>query len=415
MSEEYNKNDVPSEQSEAATSGTAEPAAPASPSTADQSQAKTPVAQPQPYAYRWSYAEQAAYDKEERKKRQGRGAGVYALIMAAAFLICIAVLIGTLIINSTVEPTADLSTGEIANMVNPATVLISISKSNSYGYGTGFFVRSNGYIVTNYHVVANANSLSVTLYTGEVLEPTLKWYSVADDLAILKVEGNNFPVVAIGNSDAVATGDTAIAIGNPSGTNASWSTTKGIVSAINRSISVEKTNAIVDMVMIQTDAPVNHGNSGGPLCNGQGEVIGIVTRKITDSEGLGLAIPINGAMELVNAYLDMGTTEHIVSKNARIRPTLGIEAATVKAGDLITTDYQATQDGVLVVSVTSGGAGEGALRIGDIILKMNGERIGDMEVLREKLYQYHAGDTVTLEVDRFGEVVTVTVQFKAVS
>jgi S1-C subfamily serine protease len=396
MSDEYNKKELPSEQAEAPK--------------------QEPAADPQPYAYRWSYAEQAAYDKAERKKRQGRGAGVYALIMAVAFLVCIAVLAVTLIVNSTVEPPpTDLSTGQIAEMVNPATVLVSVSTSDAIGYGTGFFVRSNGYIVTNYHVVANARSMSVTLYTGETLEPTLKWFSAADDLAVLKVEGRDFPTVSIGDSEEVAVGDTAIAIGNPSGVNCPWTTTQGIISAVNREITVESPSAIIDMVMIQTDAPLNPGNSGGPLCNGQGEVIGIVTRKITDSEGLGMAIPINGAMELVNAYIDRGTTEHIVSKNARVRASLGIQAAGVKEGDQITASYYAEQDGVLVVATVKGGSSEGILQPGDIILEMDGERVRTMNELKDKLYEYRGGDRVTIVIDRLGEEMTVTVQFTSAS
>ncbi len=396
MSDEYNKNELSSEQAEAPK--------------------QAPAADPQPYAYRWSYAEQAAYDKAERKKRQGRGAGVYALIMAIAFLICIAVLVVTLVVNSTVEPPlTDLPTGQIAEAVNPATVLISVSVENSIGYGTGFFVRSNGYIVTNYHVVANARSMSVTLYTGETLEPVLKWHSAADDLAVLKVEGSDFPTVAIGNSDEVAVGDKAVAIGNPSGVNCPWTTTQGIISAVNREITVESPSAIVDMVMLQTDAPVNPGNSGGPLCNGQGEVIGIVTRKVTDSDGLGMAIPINGAMELVNAYIDRGSTDYVVSKNARVRASLGIQAASVKEGDQITASYYAEQDGVLVVATTKGGSAEGILQPGDIILKMDGERIQDMDALKEKLYEYRGGDRVTIVIDRLGEEMTVSVQFNSAS
>lgn len=401
MSDEYNKNELPSEPSEIPKQ---------EPETCD------PAKAPQPYAYRWSYAEQAAYDKAERKKRQGRGAGAYALIMAAAFLVCIAVLVVTLVVNSTVEPPpTDLPTGQIAEMVNPATVLISISTEKAIGYGTGFFVRSNGYIVTNYHVVANAKSMAVTLYTGETLEPVLKWYSAADDLAVLKVEGSDFQTVTVGNSAEVAVGDKAVAIGNPSGSNCPWTTTQGIISAVNREITVESPSAIVDMVMLQTDAPLNHGNSGGPLCNGQGEVIGIVTRKITDSEGLGMAIPINGAMELVNAYIDRGTTEHIVSKNARVRASLGIQAADVKAGEQITQTYQAKQDGVLVVATVKSGSAEGILEPGDIILKMDGERITDMDQLKEKLYEYRGGDSVTIVIDRFGDEMTVTVWFKTAS
>lgn len=360
------------------------------------------------YVYRWSYGEQVAHDRAEHRKTRKKGAAVYAVVMTVAFLLCLCFLGGVLYLNAT-APEEALTTAEVAEIVNPSTVLIYAASNGSSGYGTGFFVRSDGFIATNYHVVAGAKTVSVTLYSGEELEASVKWYSAADDLALLYVEGNGYPTVAIGNSDTLKVGETAIAIGNPAGNLCPWTTTQGIISATVREISVEGSLAIIDMNLIQTDAQVNPGNSGGPLCNDRGEVIGIITRKMTDYEGLGLAIPINGAMELINAYLETGSTDHIRSSVSHVRPTIGIQAAAVKQGDPITNEYSAPKDGILVVGLTANGPAVGVLEPGDLILEMDGVRVTDMEVLRERLYEYRAGDSVKFKVDRLGELIEVTV------
>jgi serine protease Do len=237
------------------------------------------------------------------------------------------------------------------------------------------------------------------------------WSSVPDDLAILKVEGNGFEPLTIGNSDLVQVGDTAIAVGNPAGNLCPWTTTQGIISAVDREVSVEDPRAIVDLTMLQTDAQVNPGNSGGPLCNDRGEVIGIVARKMTDYEGIGLAIPINGAMELVDAYLRTGSTDRVTSQISKVRPTIGIQAAAVKMGDPITDDFSAPCDCILVVSVTEGGSADGVLQMGDLILSANGRQVTDMNDLKAILYACRMGDTLRLQVNRFGTVMDLTVKF----
>ncbi len=365
-----------------------------------------------PYAYRWSYEEQAAYNRKELKKRRGHGAAVYATVMAVAFLLCLCVLTGVLVLNAAGGSGGALTTAEIAETVNPGTVLVYASNSTQYGYGTGFFIRSDGYLLTNYHVIEGAKLISVTLYSGSVQEASVEWYSAADDLAILKIEGSGYPVLRLGNSDTLRVGDVAVAVGNPAGKVCPWSVTQGIISAVNREISVESGSSIIDLTMLQTDAQVNPGNSGGPLCNDRGEVIGIVTRKMTDYEGLGLAIPINGAMELVNAYLTTGTTEHIRSAIARVRPTIGIQALSIRQGEPVNEYYAAQHNGVLVGAVNEGGAAQGILEPGDIILKFGGTAVSDLDSLQKKLYEYRAGDSVELVIDRMGEQLTVTIRLR---
>ena len=377
---------------------------------AESPKASEPFAQK--YAYRWSYEAQAAYDRKERKEKRGKGAKVYALVMGVAFLLCLAVLGGTVWLSALETPNRALTTAEVADRVNPGTVLIYAANNDSSGYGTGFFVRSDGYIVTNYHIVSGMKKISVTLYSGEEIEAQLMWHSLYDDLAILKVEGTNFPALTIGDSSALRVGDTAIAIGNPGGELCPWSLSQGVISSLNREVTVDDFDShIVDLTMLQTDAQVNPGNSGGPLCNDQGEVIGIVSRKMTDYEGLGLAIPINAAMELVNAYLGTGSTEHIVSKVSKARPQIGVSVVDVKIGDRITTDYQAPCNGVLVVKIHANSGAEKVLQVGDIIVSINGKSVVDQDVLKKILYQYRVGETVDVGICRNGENLTVKLKF----
>ena len=365
------------------------------------------------YTYRWTYDEQLSYDREQKKRQGRKSAFVYAAVMLTAFAVCLSLLAGTVWLSNKSTPSDALSVGEVSEMVNPGTVLIYASSNAKSGFGTGFFVRQNGYIATNYHIVDGAENISVTLYSEKELEAEVVWYSIADDLAILKIEGTGYPTLKIGDSDQVKVGDTAIAIGNPGGNICPWTTTKGIISALDREVTVEGSRAIVDLTMMQTDAQVNPGNSGGPLCNDRGEVIGIVTRKLTDYEGIGMAIPINGAMELINAFLDTGSTENVVSSVSKIRPTIGIQAAEVKRGDPITDTFAAPTDGILVISVTTGGSADGVLRSGDLILEINGKAVAEMEQLKEILYACRVGDTMQMKVNRFGQVLDLSVTLGA--
>ena len=375
-----------------------------------------------PYVYRWNYGEQKQFEENRSRRRRRNGVVVYAVVMTAVFLVCFAMLAGMLIWYTGDAPGGNapgtdgvaqqLTTMEIAERAYPATVLIGSSNEEGYSYGTGFFIRSDGYIATNYHVVEDADDISVMLYAGKTLEAELVGFKAADDLAVLKIKGSDYPVLPIGNSDGLRVGERAIAIGNPAGPDGSWSTTQGIISALNREITVNGTGTIEEMTMIQTDAPVNHGNSGGPLCNGAGEIIGIITRKLSDNEGIGYAIPINGAMEILNAIVEKGNADDVESSVTKVRPTIGIQAATIKVGDAYSyggVRYEAEKNGVLVSSVDPQGAAYGLLKVCDIIIAMDGEMVTDMDALTGLLYQCKVGDRVTLTVWRDGSAVDVDV------
>ncbi len=367
----------------------------------------------EPYLYRWDYREQQTYDTGCAKQKKKRGIVTYAVVMALFFAACIALLAVTVLWldgsgGASRREDQALTTEEIAERLNPTVVLIYVA--DNLEYGSGFFIRSDGYIATNAHFVAGCENIFVTLYSGEEYKARLVGYSVADDLAVLKIEGKNFPTVTVGNSSAVRVGETAIAIGNPSGPDAAWSTTQGIISAVERTVLVPDSYSITELTMIQTDAPVNHGNSGGPLCNDKGEVIGIVTRKLTGYESLGLALPVNGCMELLNAIIETGTAKGIVSAVSRVRPTVGITGVTVEKGTQYSyagKTHTASCNGVLVSAVTDGGAADGILQVTDIIIAIDGTELTEMEQLIELLYNYEVGDRVHLTVARGGESLDV--------
>jgi len=390
------------------------------------------------YRYRWRYDEQCAYDQTQKKKKRRSGALLYALITATVFLLCFALLAGMLVWYERQDhgqgdstPTQNqtgtengngngsgngnggaLTTGQVSELITPATVLIYAQGSTSYAYGTGFFLTKDGYIATNYHVVEGAKFCAVSLVSApnDRIEAELVGYRKNEDLAVLKIKGTGYPVPKIGDSDALRVGDVAIAVGNPSGEDGSWSTTQGIVSALNRKLTVTVDKSAVELSMIQTDAALNPGNSGGPLCNDRAEVIGIVTRKMTDAEGISYAIPINGAIEILNAIVKNGHADDITPSFSKVRPVLGVTCTTVEKGDSFTyggTPYLAEVDGVLITDVTRGSAAEGKLEVLDIIVSFDGKKVATVEELTDLLYTYSAGDQVTVRVRRNGENVDV--------
>lgn len=367
------------------------------------------------YAYRWNYDVQQAHDAKEKRAKGRRGVIVFACTMVTAFLLVLGLLLGVLAFRDGLLSRAKgMTTEQVAKTVLPATVLVYASNNTSYGYGTGFFVRSDGYIVTNYHVVSSATYIAVTLYPSEKsVAATVVGYSAADDIAVLKIAGSGYTVAKIGNSDAIRVGDTAIAVGNPAGISAPWSTTQGIISSTGRSVTVNGSASIGEMSMIQTDAPVNPGNSGGPLCNDRAEVIGIVTQKLSDYEALGFAIPINGAMKIVDAIIRTGSADGVRSEISRTRPTIGIVGSTIEKGEEFTkadTTYRSPANGVLVMSVSTGSGADSVLTPGDVIVAIDGTAVPSMDEMIEKLYTYKAGDTVTLKIYKLGESKTTDVK-----
>ncbi len=295
----------------------------------------------------------------------------------------------------------------IAEKVMPSVVGIStvtqvytqsmfgLQQGTAEGSGTGFIVDSNGYILTNAHVVEDSDSSQITvdLYDGTEKEGTVLWSDSSLDLAIVKIDATGLDAVEIGDSDDVKIGDYALAIGNPLGKDFERSVTQGIISGLNRSITTTDGSTTNNMEgLIQTDASINSGNSGGPLINSEGKVIGINTAKATSGEGLGFAIPINTAVPIINEIKEDGTYESAYIGIA------GMDMATVK--QYYETDAKA-EEGVYVTQIYTGSpAATAGITEGDVIVEMNGESVDTMSTLKKLLVKCRPGDEVTLKIER---------------
>ena len=270
--------------------------------------------------------------------------------------------------------------------------------------GSGFVITSDGYILTNYHVIEDADSIQVDFVDGTTYDATLVGGESENDIAVLKIDATGLTPVIIGDSDNVKVGEQVVAIGNPLG-ELTFSMTSGIVSAKDRSITMENGNV---MNMIQTDTAINNGNSGGPLFDMYGQVIGITSAKLSGSssskatiEGLGFAIPINDIKDMVTDIMENG---YVTGK-----PYMGVTVSTVP--ESISQRYGMSQ-GALVESVDeSSCAAKAGLQKGDIITAIDGKTVISSAELVEAKKNYKAGDTVTLEVERNGEKLELTLTF----
>ncbi|MBR6500841.1 MAG: trypsin-like peptidase domain-containing protein [Firmicutes bacterium] len=258
------------------------------------------------------------------------------------------------------------------------------------GIGTGFIVDESGYILTNSHVVndGQTKTLTVSLTDGREINGTVLWNDSTLDLAVVKIEADNLQAAELGDSDEIAIGQYAGAIGNPMSMEFSRSFTQGVISGLNRTITVtDGTKQTTMENLIQTDATINSGNSGGPLLNAKGQVIGINSAKMTSAEGLGFAIPINTAMPIV---------EEIQSKGEFTKAYIGISGLDLSTylGSYPNQDF-GVKSGVLVAEVTPGmGAEEAGLKTYDVITEINGTAITGMNSLNAQLVKYRPGDTI---------------------
>ncbi len=320
--------------------------------------------------------------------------------------------------NITINPDDDLNTAEaIAAKVLPSVVGISTSKEVTYqsffgvqkgtesGVGTGIIVDKKGYILTNSHVVGDgsAETIVVQLSDGREVDGTVLWNDASIDLAIVKIQATNLTAAELGDSDDVKIGAYAVAIGNPLGLQFERSVTQGVISGLNRSITVTEGNSQLSMDgLMQTDASINAGNSGGPLLNSQGQVIGINSAKAQSGEGLGFAIPINTAKPIV---------EEIESKGEFNRSYIGIKGGNVSdfAQAYPNADL-GTDKGVYVAQIyTDSPAAKAGLKEGDIIVGLEDKEIDTMTQLISTLFQYRPGDTVSVNVLRDGKSMKLDV------
>ena len=288
-----------------------------------------------------------------------------------------------------------LSLQEIYTRNIDSVVSISCSGYNSSSTGTGVIISSDGYIVTNAHVVDGAGSISVLLTDDRSFSAQLIGSDEISDLAVLEIQAEDLIPAQFGDSTQLRVGDTVAAIGDPLGVKYRGTYTDGIVSAINRDVAMDGRN----MTLIQTNAALNSGNSGGPLINCYGQVIGINTMKIgafTDSagvEGIGFAIPSATVKDIVDQLIGQGYVSG--------RPTLGIEGEALSA---FYQHYYRMPAGLYITYVQPGSdAYSKGIENGDMLLSINGHRITTMEEMKSLLYDMEVGETVETIIYRKGE------------
>lgn len=280
----------------------------------------------------------------------------------------------------------------------PGIVGISTSKDGKpFGWGTGVIMTDDGYIITNTHVLDSSDSVEVVLYDGRTYEALLVGADAISDIGVLKIDAKGLKPARFGDSALVQVGDDAIAIGNPLGEQFSGTMTTGIISGVSRDIDYNNRT----MTLLQTNAALNSGNSGGALFNIYGQVIGITNMKMMGSftsviEGVGFAIPTATVKQMVDAILDDGA---VVG-----RPGLGVTVYDMNGG---TEEYP---DGMLVNSVVEGSdAQKKGLQPNDVIIEIDGEAVTSIEVVRDAINRKDVGDTVDLKIWREGKTIEMEI------
>ena len=298
-----------------------------------------------------------------------------------------------------------LSLPDIAEIAKDSVVEITtetVSKSQRMrqfvvqGAGSGVVITSDGYIVTNNHVIDDATNINVRLTSGDSFQATLVGKDSQTDLAVIKIEATNLTPAVFGNSSELKVGDLAVVIGNPLG-ELGGTVTDGTVSALDREITIDGET----MTLLQTNAAINPGNSGGGMFNANAELVGIVNAKTSglDIEGLGFVIPIGSAKSVISSLIENGYVSG--------RPGLGVEL--VEITDVSTAMYyRVSQLGVYVTQ----SQGDSNLMPGDLILKINEQSVGSSADIKSILSQYGIGDQITVQVKRGGtqQYITVTIQ-----
>ena len=407
------------------------------------------------YAYRWNYTEQKQADKKNRsgKRAHSAGAWIYAGIMTFVFVVCFALLVGVLIYdalmpdrgentilqggfagNVTVIGGGDEQTIEMSALesVRNYTVVITAKTADGVGTGTGFVLTEDGYIATNYHVIEDAQTITVKFYNGQKVVAEVIGYSEIDDLAVIKVNATGLYYASLGSSADCIDGQNVYAVGTPAGEEYAWSVTKGVVSFAQREVKLYDDEGILikKMKLIQTDTPVNPGNSGGPLVNADGEVLGIITLKLSGQyENMGFAIPIDGAMVILNSIIETG--EPGESPITTKRPMLGIVGVPVEAGqdyvllgDSISREpkdlaaypdkvFRAQYTGILVTGTDPSLDAANKLQEWDIIVMANDQEIVTMYDLMGVINQHNGGDTIEITYYRNGvaNIVEITLGY----
>lgn len=313
-----------------------------------------------------------------------------------------------------------LAPEQAADVIKKSTVTVSVRTQTGTAIGSGFIYTADGYICTNHHVVENAVTVQVILPDGEAVDATVVGTDEMADLAVLKINKTGLSPVKIGRSATVLVGESVVAVGTPAKLDYAGTATFGKISATNRIVALTDDSGVVNkkMTVLQTDASVNPGNSGGPLANMYGEVIGVVVMKVsyfggTVFDGIGFAIPIDGARIVIDAIIANGKFEG-ENPIATGRSLLGVTGRGVVGGywysDLTADSVSQSEtekagytympyDGVYVINVSGANAVE-KLQQGDVITKINGLNMYTVYDIINQVNRFPANQTVTLTVKR---------------
>ena len=370
----------------------------------------------------YPYASTPAPEKKSAKKKGGAKAKTVALVLACSLLSgCVGAAAvtavdkteggSTTLVESDRKPvTVDvsyrnngklMSAAEVyaANVNSTVGITTSVITTNFFGMrtsgaaaGSGFIISEDGYIVTNYHVVENGTSIKVTTFDNQSYDATLVGYDESNDVAVLKIDAKGLTPVTMGSSDNLNVGDEVVAIGNPLG-ELTFSLTKGNVSAKDRTVTL---SGNVTMKLIQTDAAINSGNSGGALFNMYGEVVGITNAKYSGSassgeasiDNIGFAIPLDSVKKIIT---------EIIEKGYAAKPYIGVQLSDAA-------------DAALIYSVVKGSPAEKAgLQANDIVTAANGEKVTCADNLTAIVKAMEPGDVLTLTVTRGGQETEIKV------
>jgi serine protease Do len=313
---------------------------------------------------------------------------------------------------TTIVTTEEQAVENAVKIASPAVVQINITSvsQNPFGFssgqqeglGSGFIITSDGYVLTNNHVVENATKITVMLKDGREFRGQVVGTDSTSDVAVVKISGTNLPTVQLGDSSTLTVGQKVIAIGNPYGL--SQTVTTGVISALERNVQASQTETLVGVV--QTDAAINPGNSGGPLVDLSGRVVGINTMIYQNAQGLGFSVSVNTARKVYDAII----------KNGKVTwPALGIQAATLTSS--IAQEYNIdVMQGAYIIQIINGSGAEAAgLRKGDVITAIDGKAMATIDAILSYIRSKNVGDRVQVVVNRNGASSTFTVTLKALS
>jgi len=307
---------------------------------------------------------------------------------------------------------SELTVSEIVKKNEDSVVEIVVSGASqgmwgqlelTQGAGSGVIVKENGYIATNYHVIEGASKVEVTLHNGETYNANIVGSDSMNDIAVIKIDAKDLVPVSIGDSSKLSVGDMAVAIGNPLG-QLGGTATAGIISALDRNLTIEGT----PLTLIQTDAAINGGNSGGGLFDGRGELIGIVESKAAavGVEGLAFALPINSVSGLINDLIENGGTD----KTAKATPAVGVVISEVSEENA--QYYGLSKAGVYIAQVTGENAKKAGFQEKDRVVSIDGKEISKSDEFISIVRKHKIGDTVSIVVERNGQEVEIKTELE---